>query len=931
MPVTIISTLQRGGQGDAPFPVIDEKDSKVSYLTVASIADRNAIPEWQRSSGMRVHVLATNIDYRLGTATTIAAQSWTEIAGPTLYQQLSEKNQAGGYVGLEVDGFINPAYLKSIYPTTSYVVSTLAERNALPTQTGDIVVVTGNSKVYVKLNDTSPANNADFAELTLPASVISVNGLTGAVTIDFSSILAQPGSLAAFNAAVSNNPTVTGNVAQIATNSNDIAAIYALLQGVGVSSGSSVDLYEPTTTYEVGDLVVFGTEQQRNLYRVLEGKGPVTGIEPTETFVWEKVGDFYDRDEIDQLIDAAVNAPFDWSRPLKEPPPVGEAVGGITLPEGIENYFYGFRSAVVTANLYSTPIEVGDTASSNIRGFFDPKDHQIVDLLEVRNVGTDSIENGIVFNPPPQTTTFDYDTVPLLGLDGISNSYQFTASVRKEPASPVDQIFSSEINVYGIYPFLTGTSPLDLTQANYYTELTKAVVEKDNLRFSLVGSNDYIYIMYPEEYGDLISIVDQHDDEVLGVLFDAVPQVVTVTSSGLTVDWSKTYRVYKSNVKVVVDSDYYIKFSREEDRVYLIDHLENDLSLHFTKADRDAITAAGTQTPGRVIKNDAVFLPDRQYLNFKGTGVVVTDSLAGDETIITIDTGFNANTFLDKVTYDPTNQAADVFSMDSMVETATGKIFTDLERTKLGNLTDNFKGVYNTEADLIAAYPNGIGGWYAQILQPSATIWIWNTNTSAWENTGAGSTGDMLATIYDPQQVADDVFAMENMIEETGITGTEAKIFLQSERAKLAGLPDDVYSKVEVDALVGSPSGLILKEQTKVGNAFTNFQPIYWDGTTWLIAQADAEATLAIGIVINLVGDDFDVALEGIINLPVHNIALAGESRYLDPDNAGTLISSAPTADNTYSQKILEVIDADNVYIRANSSSIIRNVPLILR
>lgn len=38
-----------------------------------------------------------------------------------------------------------------------------------------------------------------------------------------------------------------------------------------------------------------------------------------------------------------------------------------------------------------------------------------------------------------------------------------------------------------------------------------------------------------------------------------------------------------------------------------------------------------------------------------------------------------------KATYDPTNKQADAFSMDNMVETATKKIMTSAERTKLGN------------------------------------------------------------------------------------------------------------------------------------------------------------------------------------------------------------------------------------------------------
>ena len=121
MGVVIIDTLQRGGTGAATFPVIQESDSKVSYLTVNDIPARDAIEEWKRLPFMKVHVISDGKDYRLGSDITIANQVWTEVLGGTGFQPVSEKNQPGGYVGLELDGFINPQFIKAIYANTSYV------------------------------------------------------------------------------------------------------------------------------------------------------------------------------------------------------------------------------------------------------------------------------------------------------------------------------------------------------------------------------------------------------------------------------------------------------------------------------------------------------------------------------------------------------------------------------------------------------------------------------------------------------------------------------------------------------------------------------------------------------------------------------------------------------------------------------------------
>lgn len=299
----IIDTLKRGGSGTSPFPVITEEDAKIGYVIVPDEATRLLIPEWKRKAGMRVHQLAGGLDWRLGSNVTIAGQVWTEVASATGYQLLSEKNQNGGYVGLETDGFINPAYIKSIFVTDSYVVVDLAAMYALTTKTGDIIIITDDSDTYVKLNNDPPTTDAaDFALLSTGASILTVNGDVGTVVIDFASMIAQTGSQIAFDAAVTANTTVAGNASQISINTGDIAAIYAILAGLGATD-PSIPLYSGAATYEDGDNVVFGTEDARSLFRLKDTTGPSIGNDPDDNAFWEKIGDYYLKAEIDTIIE----------------------------------------------------------------------------------------------------------------------------------------------------------------------------------------------------------------------------------------------------------------------------------------------------------------------------------------------------------------------------------------------------------------------------------------------------------------------------------------------------------------------------------------------------------------------------------------------------------------------------------------------------
>ncbi len=93
-------------------------------------------------------------------------------------EQQSNKNIAGGYVGLETDGKINQNYLPSaINMGTVYSAANSAEQGSIAASSGDICIRTDLSKTYIW-------NGSTWLELQTPTGeVSSVNGKTGIVVL----------------------------------------------------------------------------------------------------------------------------------------------------------------------------------------------------------------------------------------------------------------------------------------------------------------------------------------------------------------------------------------------------------------------------------------------------------------------------------------------------------------------------------------------------------------------------------------------------------------------------------------------------------------------------------------------------------------------------------------------------------------------------
>ena len=113
----------------------------------------------------------------------------------------------------------------------------------------------------------------------------------------------------------------------------------------------------------------------------------------------------------------------------------------------------------------------------------------------------------------------------------------------------------------------------------------------------------------------------------------------------------------------------------------------------------------------------------------------------------------------------------------------------------------------------------------ACIVIPDETLYIKKDASTliSWPS-GAGA-GDMLASVYDPNTVADDAFSMDNMVE-----GTSTKIMTATERTKLAGIETgaDVTDAANVNA-----AGATMNTDTDVS------------GNSWVIDEDNFASNLA--------------------------------------------------------------------------------------
>lgn len=159
----------------------------------------------------------------------------------------SQVGASGGVASLGEDGKIPSSQLPALALTDVHVVADNTERDALTVEEGDVAIVTGTGKTWIY-------DGSAWQELTAAGAVISVNGETGAVSLD-SDDVPEGSSNLYFADALAQGAVVVDSSSGTETNkSMSVSAAKAYSESqAGAASGAAVSYADENFVAASGD------------------------------------------------------------------------------------------------------------------------------------------------------------------------------------------------------------------------------------------------------------------------------------------------------------------------------------------------------------------------------------------------------------------------------------------------------------------------------------------------------------------------------------------------------------------------------------------------------------------------------------------------------------------------------------------------------
>ena len=203
-----------------------------------------------------------------------------------LKQNLSSKDAANGYAGLDSSSKINPSQLPALAITDTFVVASQAAQIALTAEVGDVAIRTDLSKSFIL--QTSPSSTfANWQELLTPTdSVSSVFGRTGVVTAqngDYTA--AQVGAPAGSGNSTGTNTgdqtNISGNAATVTTNANLTGPVTSVGNATSFTSGMTIPAFTLGGTVsgggnQINNVVIGTTTPLAGAFTTLSASGTIT-------------------------------------------------------------------------------------------------------------------------------------------------------------------------------------------------------------------------------------------------------------------------------------------------------------------------------------------------------------------------------------------------------------------------------------------------------------------------------------------------------------------------------------------------------------------------------------------------------------------------------------------------------------------------------
>jgi hypothetical protein len=151
------------------------------------------------------------------------------------------------------------------------------------------------------------------------------------------------------------------------------------------------------------------------------------------------------------------------------------------------------------------------------------------------------------------------------------------------------------------------------------------------------------------------------------------------------------------------------------------------------------------------------------------------------------------------------------------------------------------------------------------------------------------------------------------------LTGTGSNLTLEDDASILLAYDSDV-SRWRIVGGSGSGSGgsgeAIQSEVSQASHGFSALDAIYHNGTSWVAAQADDEATVATHVVSSVLDvNTFTATQAGIITVSSHGLTL-GSTYYTSESSAGDITATEPAAGaGNFSNPVLIPITTDDLIV----------------
>lgn len=261
---------------------------------------------------------------------------------------------------------------------------------------------------------------------------------------------------------------------------------------------------------------------------------------------------------------------YNGNRAISRVPAVGTNTGATTFRQWLDWWYIGnYTAPVISLNYLATPVEVGTSTSYTLAG-------------STSNPCTFTLSNGTVnSNNFGSNTSYSYSYTHAPTSSGTTTitaqqSWDQTGTICQvsSPTTGTTSASRSIVNVFPIFFFMSSTSytsgsvPYISTLDNGTSAKTtgwddfKRIPSSNSATaqsyIEMTGTNEYMYILLPAGWSDNIIIKDHN-------LFDVTASftryAVTVTSSGLTNNWTQNYDCYKlANLTTADNYNYSISF-----------------------------------------------------------------------------------------------------------------------------------------------------------------------------------------------------------------------------------------------------------------------------------------------------------------------------------------------------------------------------------